>query len=92
MPLYDYECQECDKVHEEFRSYEDRHTKSSCACGGALNMLPPGPSIHLFNPFELDVSPTESVRVETKNELKIACKRYGKYAPGYDILEHTKEI
>lgn len=50
------------------------------------------PAIHSFKPFNLDVSPMESVRVKTKDELKQACKKYGKYAPGYGILEHSKEI
>ena len=55
-------------------------------------MLPPTPKVHFFKPFNLDVSPVESVRVETKEQLKKACKKYGKYAPGYDILEHSKEV
>ena len=92
MPLYDYECRDCGDVREEFSSYEDRKRKSCALCGGIADMLPPTPKVHFFKPFNLDVSPVESVRVETKEQLKQACKKHGKYAPGYDILEHSKEV
>lgn len=92
MPLYDYQCRKCDNVYEEFCSYKDRKRKKCKLCGGTMNMLFSAPNIHLFKPFSLDVSPMESIRVETKGELKRVCKEHGKYAPGYDILEHSKEM
>lgn len=92
MPLYDYECRECGNVHEEFSSFDNRGRKKCRLCGSVADKLPPTTKVHLFKPFNFDVSPMESVKVETKGQLKRLCKEYGKYAPGYDILEHSKEI
>lgn len=92
MPLYDYQCRKCEKIYEAFNSYEKRAKNKCRFCGGVSDMLPPAPSIHLFEPFDLDVGPMDTVRVEDKKQLKRACKKYGKYAPGYDILEHPKEV
>ncbi len=91
VPRYDYQCRKCDNVHEEFSSFECRKRKKCGLCGGIADMLPPAVSVHLFKPFNFDISPMESVEVDTKGQLKRLCREHGKYAPGYDILEHSKE-
>lgn len=34
MPLYDYRCEDCGTVEEDFRRVDDRHDPGKCRCGG----------------------------------------------------------
>ena len=94
VPRYSYQCRKCGRVRDLARPYENREELAICPfpCGGDADKLPASPFIHLFKPFNFDISPMESVEVETKGQLKRLCKEHGKYAPGYDILEHSKEV
>ncbi len=89
---YSYQCRKCPYAHDMSRSYKSRNRLSICPhCGGTADKLPASPNLHLFKPFNFDISPMKSVEVDTKGQLKRLCKEHGKYAPGYDILEHSKE-
>ncbi len=92
MPRYDYKCRKCGVVRAEYNSYENRRTSKCGSCRGVSDMLPPAPNVHSFKSFNFDINPMDSVEVNTKGQLKRLCREHGKYAPGYDILEHSKEI
>lgn len=36
MPLYDYQCKQCQKITEVRHGFKDTHTQPCPACGGAL--------------------------------------------------------
>ena len=92
MPRYDYQCRTCKRTHFLYRSIERRNEPAPCVhCGKVADKMISSPAVHLFKPFNFDISPVESVEVNTKGQLKRLCKEHGKYAPGYDILEHSKE-
>lgn len=39
MPLYEYECERCDKQKDEFRSIADRNAPITCECGGSMKKI-----------------------------------------------------
>ena len=39
MPLYDYRCQSCGSVREQYRRYEARDQPASCDCGASLQRV-----------------------------------------------------
>ena len=63
-----------------------------CGCGDITYKLPAAPNVNSFKSFNMDINPVDSVEIESKGQLKKVCKEHGKYAPGYDILEHSKEM
>lgn len=46
MPLYDYQCSECQNVVEVRHGFNDAYTEPCAACGGALKrVISPAPVI-----------------------------------------------
>jgi len=39
MPLYVYQCDQCDSQLDRFYSVADRHTKLACECGGPMKKI-----------------------------------------------------
>lgn len=39
MPLYAYECKECQSYKEEVHSVDDRHNAGHCACSGVYRIV-----------------------------------------------------
>ena len=39
MPTYEYECEKCQKVHEEIRRIADRDEEVICECGGRAKKI-----------------------------------------------------
>tara|TARA_R110000824_G_scaffold64028_6_gene167677 strand:+ start:927 stop:1388 length:462 start_codon:yes stop_codon:yes gene_type:complete len=55
MPLYEYQCKECDESKEVFVSFEFRKEPQRCDCipqGGIANYVFPTGAINGFMPFE----------------------------------------
>jgi putative FmdB family regulatory protein len=48
MPLYDYECSDCDVVTEDFRSIEDRDDELLCYCGEPMQRILSGGNFMLI--------------------------------------------
>ncbi len=46
MPIYEYECHKCGRIHEVFQKYGDE-ALTTCECGGALKKLMSLNSFHL---------------------------------------------
>ncbi|GAQ94929.1 putative regulatory protein, FmdB family [Thermodesulfovibrio aggregans] len=39
MPIYEYECMECHKIHEVIQKFSDKPLKNCPVCGGELKKL-----------------------------------------------------
>ena len=47
MPIYEYECDKCGKVSEEFQKFSDAPLKKCRACGGKVHKLMSLNAFHL---------------------------------------------
>ena len=80
MPLYDYECIECEKEFEAFRKMDDRYA-IRCECGGDIKIIFKSKSaeLSLFRPgFYEHVG--EGIWADTPQQLQDACNEHGSYS------------
>lgn len=42
MPIYQYECEECQQEFEEFKTIDDRETTKCPVCDGEAKLIPSG--------------------------------------------------
>lgn len=47
MPIYEYECNKCGKIHEVFQKFSDKPLTRCKACSGKLHKLISHSSFHL---------------------------------------------
>jgi putative FmdB family regulatory protein len=47
MPIYEYECKKCGKIHEVFQKFSDRPLTQCKKCSGKLHKLISHSSFHL---------------------------------------------
>lgn len=48
MPIYEYECRDCQAIIEEWRSIAERRTAPACRCGGETRLILSSSSPALF--------------------------------------------
>ena len=94
MPLYDYECFNCEFVFEDFKPIETRENSGCPKCYGHAKQIMSATKLEIFKPFihedlSLDMKP---VLVKSKEHYRRLCKENGVYAPyvfgqGYNISE-----
>lgn len=68
MPLYDCQCQTCEKVDERHINLADLGAVINCECGGVMQRLITGTRFSL--PFDDPAYPTAYDRWATRHEMK----------------------
>lgn len=81
MPLYDYQCEECERVFQKFSTVEHRRRVKKCPeCEGPARKLV---SSARFNPFRakrwiaLQHEPYVTSNTQLREELKVAGDQLG---------------
>ena len=84
MPLYQYQCLQCNYEEEARNRVDERadHLCSKCGSQSKIKFAPFNPIVFQEQVFEhLDVNP---VRVSSRRQLKEECKRRGVWAKCLD--------
>lgn len=92
MPMYDYACDKCETIWEEFATREERDDVI-CECGKKAKMMLCAPAIHLFPEGVFEHIGPDPIYVHDKAHLKRLTKQYECHAPGLlDGGDYGKEI
>jgi putative FmdB family regulatory protein len=81
MPLYDFDCTQCNTRKEMFVNYEDRNDQSCDDCDTLLERQIPTPSVQVFKGGWYEHIASEPIYCETRSELSDACKRNDSISP-----------
>lgn len=79
MPLYEYECPDCEEITEDFRQISDRAQPMECKCGGLAEKIisPPYRDRAWENGITLDHVELHPKHFRTRQELRSYCKKKG---------------
>ena len=72
---YDYECESCGHITDDFRAYENRHTPIPCACGGSMEYLFPVGAT--FQPCLEYHDPALGIDIRGRRERQQAMRHFG---------------
>lgn len=78
MPVYEFECEKCHSILEEYFPMMSNARKIACNCGGVAVKIMSKTTAKVFVPQRLDIidDNEEPVFVNSTHELKDAIKRY----------------
>ncbi len=85
MPMYTYNCSNCDADFEEARTIAERKTSTCPDCGQSANLTIGRPASVI--PFQLGIFEHithNPIYIGSKKELRENCNRYGCIATGID--------
>lgn len=80
MPIYQYQCPECNREWENLLSVADRGTERCRDCHALATQVFAAPAVHTWTPgyfYHLDTKP---IYIESKEQLRDECKKRGKIA------------
>jgi putative FmdB family regulatory protein len=78
VPRYDLRCQTCGQVFEAVMPM-DQLASARCECGGEakVTFARSGPAAHVWQPRWYEHITDKPLYIESKRQLKAACKQYG---------------
>lgn len=77
MPLYDYQCEACEVVFEEFKHIDERENMVCPKCGEKAKLLISRTKEDWFKPHWNEHITHMPVYVKSKRHYKELCKKYG---------------
>lgn len=78
MPIYTYQCRECDSEWDKFNTIKDRSRGGRCTdCGGVSDKLVTTFSNHTFRARFFEGIDSQPVFVESQKQLNAICKKNG---------------
>lgn len=84
MPLYDFQCSECDYTFEGFSKIEELRTVLCPICKGSTRILITGSTFHAFPSGWWEHIAQKPLYVSSKRQLKEECDKHGVYAKYLD--------
>ena len=76
MPLYDFQCDSCDKVQEHFAKMDE--TTRECICGGLMQRkISTNYFVHGEVDFVTDHITGDPVRITSRKQMDRLCKEHG---------------
>lgn len=70
MPAYDYKCEKCERITEQFKSISNRHNPDPCECGSEkLNIVFQTPTA-IGDPVLLGIKKNDSGWKEVLQKIK----------------------
>ena len=88
MPIYTYQCDDCQRPHDDFRNMDDRDTPGTCPdCGGnAPKVFNPGGARGMVREYDKPIE-MYSVALGSKAEIR----EFQKRNPGVDISTNRRD-
>lgn len=91
MPLYEYECEVCDRTFQQFAKMEDRHSILCEKCGKLAKKLISVSQLSIFKPMVLHDLTNHSVSIDSKAELNRVSMEHGVSLEHYNDKPKTKK-
>ena len=83
MPLYTYQCLNCDRTFEAFSTIDDRKFSECAGCESIAELTIGRPAaVHDFALGWFEHLAHEPIYIKSRKQLKEECNRRGCYAPG----------
>lgn len=79
MPIYEYQCSECNERYEEFKKIDDRHFSHcpKCKSRGVLKIASSIGKDWFRAHWNEDISTDGPIYIESKRQYKEECKKNG---------------
>ena len=76
MPIYDMQCEICQKMQEVFCKMDERE-QQECTCGGSLKVLISLPNFIPFHGGFHEHIAAEPIYIKNKEQLQYECRQRG---------------